>query len=361
MKILILSNFGMGLYKFRYELIQELISKGHDVYLSLPNDEYVILLEKIGCKFIESKVDRRGTNIIKDMKLLFFYVNIINKINPDVILSYTIKPNVYGGIACRITQTPYLSTVTGLGTAIENKGILQKITIMLYKIAFKNANCVFFQNQENKDFFIGEGFKINKLRVIPGSGVNTTFFSLLPYPSDNIIHFMFISRIMKEKGIDQYLEAAEFIKAKYPNTRFHVLGFCESNYEEKLNELSERGVIEYHGMQSDVREFHRISHCTIHPTYYPEGMSNVLLESAASGRPIITTNRSGCREIIDDGVNGYVVEQRNSDDLIKKIEMFLALSYEERKKMGLAGRNKVEKEFNRKNVVDQYLEELEII
>src|SRR5699024_828475 len=165
---------------------------------------------------------------------------------------------------------------------------------------------------------------------------------------------------MKEKGIDQYLDAAQYIKNKYPNTEFHVLGYCEEDYEDKLNKMQAEGMIQYHGMVNDVREFHKISHCTIHPTYYPEGMSNVLLESAASGRPIITTDRSGCREIIDDGINGYIVERENSKDLIEKIKSFLKLTTVEKEKMGEAGRKKVEKEFDRKIVVDAYIKEINL-
>ncbi len=164
---------------------------------------------------------------------------------------------------------------------------------------------------------------------------------------------------MKQKGIEQYLDAAKYIREKFHNTQFHILGFCEELYEEKLKAMHEKGVIKYHGMQSDVRKFHHISHCTIHPTFYPEGMSNVLLESAACGRPIITTNRSGCREIVDDGINGYVVEQQNSQDLIEKVEKFLKLSYEEKKQMGLAGRAKVERKFDRQMVINAYKYEIE--
>lgn len=140
--------------------------------------------------------------------------------------------------------------------------------------------------------------------------MNIDYFRPLPYPSNDLVEFVYISRIMKEKGIEQYINAAKFMREKYPNTRFHVLGFCEEEYERELNKLQEKGIIEYHGMQSDVRKYLKVSHCTIHPTYYPEGMSNVLLESAASGRPVITTNRSGCREIVDHGLNGYIVEQK---------------------------------------------------
>ncbi|NMA31052.1 MAG: glycosyltransferase family 4 protein, partial [Candidatus Methanofastidiosa archaeon] len=228
-----------------------------------------------------------------------------------------------------------------------------------YKMGLKKASCVFFQNKENSDFINIKGIIKGKQKLLPGSGVNLNHYQVLDYPNDKVINFLFISRVMKQKGIDQYLDAASFIKDKYPNTEFHILGFCEETYEDKLIEMQNEGIIQYHGMQRDVREFHKISHCTIHPTYYPEGMSNVLLESAACGRPIIATNRSGCREIVDDCVNGYVVEQQNSRDLIKKIEKFLKLSYEEKKQMGLAGRKKVENEFDRKKVVDAYLEEIE--
>ena len=194
--------------------------------------------------------------------------------------------------------------------------------------------------------------------LLPGSGVNVDYYTALDYPAGDTIDFVFIARVMKEKGIDQYLEAAEVIRSKYPNTRFHICGACEQAYEDKLQELQDRGVIIYHGLVKDMREIHKISSCTVHPTYYPEGLSNVLLESAASARPIITTNRAGCREVIDDGKNGFVVEQKNAKDLIEKIERFLNLSYEERKQMGLNGRHNVEKDFNRQIVIDKYLEEL---
>jgi glycosyltransferase involved in cell wall biosynthesis len=361
MKILVLANFGMGLYNFRKELLVELIKQNHEVYISLPNDEYVPKLEDLGCKFIDTPVSRRGTNPFTDLKLLMNYTKIIKNVNPDAVLTYTIKPNVYGGLACRLSNVPFIANITGLGTAVENGGLLQKITLFLYKVSLKKAKCVFFQNEENKELLTKKEIVNGNHKILPGSGVNLSHYTLLDYPSDENINFLFISRVMKEKGIDQYLDAATYIKDKYPNTVFHIVGFCEDAYEDKLKEMQEKGIIKYHGKQSDVRVFHKISHCTIHPTYYPEGMSNVLLESAACGRPIITTNRSGCREIVDDFINGYVVEQENSKDLIEKIEMFLELSYEDKKRMGLYGREKVEQEFDRKIVIEAYLEKLESV
>ncbi|MFS3928311.1 glycosyltransferase family 4 protein [Priestia flexa] len=356
-KVLILANNDVGLYKFRKELIQELVQK-YTVYISLPYGKHISDLEKIGCEFIDTPISRRGTNPITDLKLLWRYKKIIKSIKPDIVLTYTIKPNVYGGILCRINRVPYVSNITGLGTAVENGGVLQKITLGLYKFALKKSSCVFFQNKENKEFLTKET-SISNYNIIPGSGVNLSYYSLLDYPQTSEIHFLFIARVMKEKGINEYLKAAEFIRDKYSYTKFHVLGFCEDEYEDKLKEMQARGIINYHGMQSDVREFHKFAHCTIHPTFYPEGMSNVLLESAACGRPVITTDRSGCKEIVEKEQTGYIVRERDSLDLIKKIEMFLSLDNKEREKMGLLGREKVEKEFNRNIVVNSYLDIIE--
>ncbi|MEK4158203.1 glycosyltransferase family 4 protein [Paenibacillus sp. FSL R10-2779] len=356
-KILILANNDIGLYKFRKEIIQELI-KEYKVFISLPYGEFIPKLEELGCEYIETSINRRGTNPVTDFKLFYKYKDIIKKIKPDVVLTYTIKPNVYGGMACRMERVPYITNITGLGSAIENGGIMQRIGLFLYKTSLKKASCVFFQNKENQQFFRSMRVIENNDRLIPGSGVNLNEYKLLDYPPDDKIHFLFIARIMKEKGIEQYLDAAKHIREKYQNTVFHILGFCEEAYENRLKDMEDSGLIKYHGMQNDVRDFHQISHCTIHPTYYPEGMSNVLLESAACGRPVITTNRSGCREIVDDTINGYIVEQQNSQDLIDQIEKFIALDYEIKKKMGLASREKVEKEFDKKIVVKAYLDEI---
>ncbi|SIS82726.1 glycosyltransferase family 4 protein [Salimicrobium salexigens] len=358
MKILILANFGMGLYNFRKELLEELISQNHEVYTSFPRDEYSIKLEEIGCKFIDTPISRRGTNPIKDFKLFMDYKKIIRNIQPDVVLTYTIKPNIYGGIACRLENVPYIANITGLGTAVENGGILRKITLFLYKISLNKADCVFFQNEENKNFLTKRNIIKGNHKVIPGSGVNLNHYTTLSYPKDTTVNFLYISRVMKEKGIDQFLDAATYIKEKYPNTKFHIVGFCENGYEDKLKAMQERGVVEFHGKQKDVRKFHKMSHCTIHPTYYPEGMSNVLLESAACGRPIITTDRSGCREVVDDGKNGFLIKQKNSEDLIKKIEEFLKLEYETKKLLGLNGRVKIEREFDRGIIIGEYLDVL---
>lgn len=360
MKILILANNDIGLYNFRKELIDRLIKEKNEVYMSLPNGERVKDLEKLGCIFIETDVDRRGTNPIKDFKLILKYRKILNTIKPDIVLTYTIKPNIYGGLMCRIKNIPYICNITGLGTATENKSIVQKIVFVLYKCALKRVKCCFVQNSENLQFLNDNKLvKETKCKLIPGSGVNLEQYKVLPYPNNiEKIKFLFISRIMKEKGIEQYLEAAKIIKNKYSNTEFHILGFCEQEYEEKLKKLTEDGIISYHGLQKDVIPFLQEASCLIHPSYYPEGMSNVLLEASASGRPVITTNRSGCKEIVEDGKTGYIIEIKNSQQLIEKIEEFLKLSNEQRKQMGLEARKKVENEFDRNIVIDKYIEEI---
>lgn len=358
-KVLILVNHVVVIYNFRKELVERLLSEGYQVIISSPYGEKIDELVSMGCNYIELTIERHGTNPIKELKLVNYYKKLMKDVRPDVVLTYTIKPNIYGGMAAKKFDIPCIANITGLGTAVENKGILQRITVMLYKNAFSNIQRVFFQNTENMKFFEDNDIATERHKLIPGSGVNLEHFHVLDYPPKETIEFVFISRIMKEKGIDLYVEAATYITEKYPNTKFHICGFCEESYEETLRELQEKGIITYHGMIGDVREVLKITHCTIHPTYYPEGLSNVLLESAASGRPIITTDRSGCREVVDNGTNGYMINQKDTKDLIEKIELFINLPYEDKKKMGLEGRSKVEKEYDRQIVVDAYLKEIE--
>ncbi len=357
-RILIIANNDVGLYKFRKELIEELLRK-YEVHIVLPDGDFVKELVSMGCIFHPTEFNRRGTNPFQDLILLKKYKAIIRKLAPEVVLTYTIKPNIYGGIACASLNVPYITNITGLGTAVENKGFLQIITTTLYKYALRKARKVFFQNQDNLEFMKNKKIVKNNYDLLPGSGVNLNHYKPMPYPNGNTIDFIFVARVMKEKGIDQYLDAAEYISDQYPNTRFHVCGACDGDYQDILEEKCRTGSIIYHGAVKDMLPIYEMCSCTIHPTYYPEGMSNVLLESCASARPIITTNRSGCREVIDNGFNGYICGQQDSKDLIDKIEHFLSLTPEEKRKMGENGRKKVEREFDRNIVVKKYLSEIE--
>lgn len=358
MKIMILANNDAGLYKFRRELLEALL-KDYEVMICLPDGAYIRDMTDMGCKFIPCDLlERRGMNPLKELKLIRFYKKLLKKERPDIVFTYTIKPNVYGGMVCGKAGIPYVANITGLGTAVENAGLMQKVTLTLYRLGLKKAQKVFFQNAENKNFMLEKRVVRGAYDQLPGSGVNLKQYVPLDYPESDTVDFVFIARVMKEKGIDNYLEMAEVIRRKHPETRFHICGFCEDDYAERLKKLQEKDVILYHGMVKDMTEIYRKISCTVHPTYYPEGLSNVLLESCASARPIITTNRAGCREVIEDGVNGYLCKQNDSEDLIRQVEKFLALSWEERKAMGLAGRKKVEKEFDRQIVIDKYLQEV---
>lgn len=360
-RVLLLGNSDIVIYNFRLELVERLLKEGYEVWISCPYGERIESLLALGCKYENVDISRHGTNPIKELTLLRYYYKFLQRIKPDIVLTYTIKPNIYGGIVCSWLHIPYITNITGLGTAVENKGAMQKITLTLYKYALAHAQKVFFQNTENQAFFVKNKIAMGKHDLLPGSGVNLERFSVMEYPPDDTVEFAFISRIMKEKGIDQYLEAAQYIKAKYPHTVFHVCGFCEEDYTGLLERLSQEGIIVYHGMVKDVREILKGVHCTVHPTYYPEGLSNTLLESCACGRPIITTDRSGCREVVADGINGYIVQEKDNKDLVLQIEKFLDLSNSRKKEMGLVARLKVEKEFDREIVVNQYLEEVRSI
>lgn len=359
-KILIVSNVTVGLVSFRRELI-ETLAKDYEVIVLATDNGRRDILEALGAKVIPVEMERHGTNPLKEIKIVSFYIKQMKEINPFIVLTYTIKPNIYAGMAAAALGIPYVANVTGLGSGVENGGSIARVTIPMYRYGLRKAQKVFFQNTSNLAFMKERKMiKEGQYDLIPGSGVNLERFTVQPYPEGNTIDFVFISRVVREKGIDQYLDAAREVGKKHPETRFHICGGCEESYQEVLKQLHDDGTIIYHGRIDNVAEMHRQCACTVHPSFYPEGMSNVLLESCACGRPIITTDRPGCREIVDDGVNGFVVKQRDSQDLIEKIEKFLELNREEKKAMGLAGRAKVEREFDRNIVIRKYLEEIEM-
>lgn len=359
-KILILANSDGGLYNFRRELLERLISEGFEVIVSVPKGKRVIDIESIGCEVVDAPINRRGLNLIEEIKLYKYYLNLIKSISPNVILTYTIKPNIYGGIAARKLSIPYIPNITGLGSALVNPRKLQKLLFHLYKKTISKSQVVFFQNESNKEFFLNNNILIDNYEILPGSGVNLEYFQYLEYPNDSEVNFVFISRIMKEKGINEYLKAADYIKKKYPKVNFHICGTYEENYEELINNKHNDGTIVFHGKVDDVRKVLNKVHCIIHPSYH-EGMSNVLLEAASSGRPIIASDIPGCRETFDEEISGFSFQKKDTEGLIQAIEKFIQLDNNTRKQMGLSGRKKMEKEFDRQIVVEKYLKEIESI
>lgn len=362
LKILILANDTTYAYNLRNEIIERLVADGHAVVVA---SQPLLLQEKLkglGCRLVDIETNRHGKNPVADLSLLMKFRKVLLNEKPDVVLTYNIKPNAYGGMACRMTRTSYLPNITGLGTAVEYPGLMQRISTKLYKAGVAGADCVFFQNEENRQFFIDHNMmpKKARTRVLPGSGVSLKRHKAMPYPDDgDRINFLFVARVMREKGIDLYLGAAKQIYEKHKDVMFHICGQCDDEkYIDLLKEADKSGYIKYHGEQKDMIPFFRMAHCIVHPSYYPEGMSNVLLEAAAHCRPVIATDRAGCRETVDDGTSGFVIPIKDENALVAALEKFAALTWERRRDMGLAGRAKIEREFDRQIVVRAYREEI---
>ncbi len=362
--VMVLANDTTYTFNLRREILMGLVERGYRVTIVSEALKHGEALEALGCRLIDISAGRHGTNPLKDAALLMRYIRILLKEKPDAVLSYNIKPNVYGGMACRLTRTRYIPNITGLGTAVEYPGKMQQLTTKLYKWGTYGADCIFFQNEENLQFFRDWKMlsKKSRTRLLPGSGVALDQHPLMPYPEGGTVDFLYVARILKEKGIDLYLEAAKHIRTAHPDTVFHICGGCDDEkYRDVLAQAEKDGYILYHGEQKDMKPWFEKCACLVHPSYYPEGMSNVLLEAAASGRPAIATDRAGCRETVDDGVSGFVIPIRDQQALNGALERFMAMSREARRGMGLAGRAKVEREFDRQIVVERYLEELDAV
>ena len=365
MKILILTNYANGLWLFRKELLLAFMEDGYEVSVSLPPDENVDKLRALRCQnkkinLIETPFERRGSNPIKDFGLFMTYLRLLKQERPDVVLTYTIKPNLYGGLACRFKRIPYLCNITGLGTAIEDGGLLSRLLLCFYRISMKKARCVFFQNLKNKEFMVQRGIAVHNHKMLPGSGVNLREHPLEEYPSEEKeIVFLAVIRIMKDKGITEYLEAARIMHDRYENVRFKLVGEYEEEtreyYEPQIKELEENGILSYLGHIEDVGAVMAKSHVIVHPSYH-EGLSNVLLEAAACGRPVLASNVSGCIETFVEGESGFAFAVKSTDALVAAMEKMLGLSCEERRDMGVAGRAWVEKSFDRVIVVQAYRE-----
>lgn len=362
-RVLFLAQHFITLYSFRRELIERLCKSGHEVYLSLPESKENSYFENLGCTIVPTTIDRRGVNPINDLKLLFFYKKMISKINPDVIFSYTIKPNIYGAMATnkmkRKDGTPYrqICNITGTGGTFLENNLVAKICRVLYRHSVKNSYKVFFQNAGDRDLFIKNNMIKDNYEMLPGSGVNLEQFSLLPLPDGDEVNFIFIGRVMKLKGIDEYLEAARITKEKYPNANFYIAGFIEEGeYKDKVENY--RGAVIPLGFIKDISSEIKKCHCTILPSHGGEGVPNVLLESAAMGRICIGSTIPGTADVIENGKTGYLFETKNVESLVAAIEKVMQMDNAQRTAMGEAGRTKVENEFNREIVIQKYLNEV---
>ncbi len=357
MKIIILANSSKGLFGFRQELIAELLKK-NTVCAYTPDNGSVSAIKALGCEVFDLPVDRRGMNPQKDFTLFRRILAILKREKPDLVITYTIKPNIYGGLACCLRSVPYVVNITGLGTAFQNKGILNRIVTIMYKFSLKEAKTVFFENEENRQIFIKLGIvPEQKTCLLMGAGVNLTRYHVTEYPAGETTKFLFMGRVMKEKGIDELFEVMHRLNADGIDCSLDLLGSYEENYKEIIEKYEAEGWLNYQGYQMDVTPFISAAHCFVLPSWH-EGMANTNLESAASGRPVITTNIHGCLEAVEDGVTGYLVEKKNPDDLYRAMKNFTGLSYEKRKEMGLAGRKRMEKLFDKKNVVENTISRL---
>lgn len=361
MKILILANNDVGLYKFRKELIQELLRLGNKVIVSVPNGELISDIRKLGVKVILTDVDRRGINPLTDLKLLIRYFRIEVTLKPDLVITYTIKPNVYGGIVSRLLHISYAENITGLGTTFQTENLVKKLVCFFYKISSTRAKVVFFENEENKQIFLDNHLiREEQACKLNGAGVNLDEYPYTEYPDENEpVRFLFIGRVMKEKGVDELFDAAKRIKKKYPDVIFDIVGPMEDEYSSVIKELEEDGIITYYGYQKDVRPFIARCQCFVLPSWH-EGMANTLLEAGAMGRPLITSRIHGCMEAVILNKTGLLSEKKSVESLYNEIEKMCKMSYQDRKEMGSESRINVEKNFNKRNVVKKTLQSLNL-
>ena len=357
-KIVVVANNSGGLYGFRKELLYSFVKKGVEVVCLTPFDDDVDNLKKIGVKLIETPIDRRGINPVKDILLFFNYLRLIKKEKPDLVVTYTIKPNIYASIASKLLDVEYANNITGLGTAFQNYGLLRKLVVGLYKISFRKSKVVFFENIENLNTLVDLGI-IDKQRacLLNGAGVNLEEYPFTTYPKDEQIRFLFVGRVMQEKGIDELFEAAKRIKKEYDNVYFDIVGPYEDDYKDVTEQLVNDGVIEYHGFQEDVKPFIEKAHCFVLPSWH-EGMANTNLECAAMARPIITSNIHGCLEAVEDGKTGFLAEPKNADDLYSKMKKFIDLPYDKKIEMGQTSHNHIAGKFDKKDVVSKTIERI---
>lgn len=358
MKLLVATNHSYMLWQFRRELLQELAGE-HEVVISTPFVGHEKDLEGLGCRLAETKLDRRGINPVRDLSLLRFYWRLLRRERPQLVTTYSIKPNVYLGLCCRLLKIPYCSNVQGLGTAFQRK-LLALLARLMYRVGLRGASTVFFENQANLDLFRSMGIvRGDQPVLLPGAGVNLQYHMPRAYPRQEPVRFLYLGRIMKEKGLSELFSAMEQLHGKYKDrVVLDLVGFYEDEYRDTVERLEKLGIVQFHGFQEDPRGSYANSHCVVLPSHH-EGMSNVLLEAAAATRPVITSDIPGCRESVEEGRSGLLCRARDTGSLLAAMERFMELSVEQRAEMGLRGREKMLEEFDRRNVVAAVTKRLE--
>lgn len=357
MKILVLSNLISYTYNFRKEIIEAFVSKRHDVVVVCDVDDGLKRneLEEI-CRIIEVPFHGKGTNPKEELKLIRTYSSIMKSEKPDIVFSFTIKMNLYGGLVAKRLHIPYVPMITGLGE-LEKDGKLKKLLMFLHKRVMPKAKCVVFQNEDNREYFKRNDIGFKRSVVVPGSGINLGKFKFQPYPKDERTVFAFLGRFIEAKGVSEFLKCAEDMASN--DMGFIAAGTMDDKYKELVERLVGEGKLRYDGELADTRDFLKEASCLVLPTYHPEGLSNVILEACATGRPVICTPRTGCKEIVEDGVNGFYCNAKDVGNLESVIKRFISLPNEEKAKMGENGRRIVADRFDRKIVVDEYLSLLE--
>lgn len=360
MHILITVNVAWNVLNFRRPIVAAMIADGHRVTVLAPRDDSVATLEGLGCKVLPLEMSVKGLNPLQDIKLIGRMRKVFRAQKPDVIFSYTIKNNTFGALAARPLGIPFIPNVTGLGTAFLSGGFLKRIAEGLYRRAFHNLGVIFFQNEDDRDLFLERRLVTQQqARLLPGSGIDLTHFAATDYPPESEAPvFLMIARLLRDKGVLEYVAAARKVKSVHPRARFQILGAVNAANRTAIDAATvkswqEEGVIEYLGTADDVRPHIAAAHCVVLPSYR-EGAPRTLIEAAAMARPLIATDVPGCRSVVHDGVTGYLCKVRDGDDLARSIGKFLALPRAERARMGLAGRAKMAAHFDQAIVVEAY-------
>lgn len=361
--IAISANTSWYLYNFRANTIKSLINAGYRVLAIAPKDGYSEQLELLGCEFINIPIDQSGKNPIKDLVTLAKFYSIFKRKSVKCVLNFTPKNNIYSTLAASLTNVKAINNIAGLGILFIEESITSKIARALYKLSQKKASRIFFQNEEDRDIFLSQKIvDISMTDRLPGSGVDLQRFYLSPSQDDGVVRFLLVARMLYDKGIGQYIEAARHLKAKYgSNVEFRLLGFLDVSNpsavtKKDMQSWVNEGIVTYLGTSDNVEKEIALVDCMVLPSYYREGVPKSLLESGAMGKPIVTTDNVGCRETVDDGVNGFLCIPRSSESLIEKLDLIINMSHEQRIKMGIASRKKIECEFNEEIVIKKYLD-----